>query len=109
MSTRGQSLFEYTAVVACVVAALLGVSVYAQRAIQGRMRSSADQIGQQYEPGSLTGNMTTTVTRDIYTQILREQTPTTTSNGVLGYGTFKTEQINQDITVRTGTETLGAF
>jgi hypothetical protein len=106
MNTKGQSLFEYTAVIACVVAALLGVSIYAQRAIQGRMRSSSDQIGEQYEPGSLSGNMTTTVTRNITSDI---STQPWTVNGQPGQATFRTETINQDDTVRTGTETLGTF
>ena len=45
-------LIEYVVVVAIVVAALIGVSVYLKRAISGRWRSVGDTFGhgRQYYP-----------------------------------------------------------
>lgn len=50
---RGQSAVEYAVVIAVVAAALLGMSVYAKRALSGKWRQVGDAFGygRQYEPG----------------------------------------------------------
>jgi len=50
---RGSLAIEYTVLIAIVVAALVGMQVYARRAICGRWRAAADTFGhgRQYEPG----------------------------------------------------------
>ncbi|MFC1631567.1 hypothetical protein ACFL2I_03330 [Candidatus Omnitrophota bacterium] len=103
----GQVTLEYTTVIACVVAALLTAGVYFQRAYQGRMRNTADQLGGQYEPGATTANMTTAVVRDIHTVISKDQEPDTLIDGRPGYGTWEWETTNTDETRRQGTETVG--
>lgn len=52
---RGQSAIEYACLTAIVAATLVGMSVYAKRAISGRWRSAADAFGagRQYEPEPL--------------------------------------------------------
>jgi len=55
---KAQSTLEYAVVIVCVVAALLAIQVYIKRGIQGRLRSSADSIGEQYAPGNTTSNTT---------------------------------------------------
>ena len=49
---RGQSTVEYAVLIAVVAAALLGVQFYAKRAVQGRVKASADQIGDQFVPAA---------------------------------------------------------
>jgi hypothetical protein len=45
---KGQSTLEYALIIAVVVAALLVVQIYMRRSVRGRLRSSSDQVGDQY-------------------------------------------------------------
>jgi len=56
---RGQSTLEYAILVVVVIMALIAIQAYLKRGIQGRMRESADQIGEQFAPGDTTYNFTT--------------------------------------------------
>ena len=47
---RGQSTLEYAILVVVVIMALVAIQAYLKRGIQGRMRDSADQIGDQFSP-----------------------------------------------------------
>jgi Flp pilus assembly pilin Flp len=58
---RGQSTLEYVILIGFVVAALIAMGVYMKRGIQGRLRESTDQVGQQYSAGNTTGSYTTDV------------------------------------------------
>lgn len=58
---RGQSTLEYVILIGFVVAALIAMGVYMKRGIQGRLRESTDQVGQQYSAGNTTGKYTTDV------------------------------------------------
>ena len=55
LNKRAQGSLEYTIIITIVVAAFLLMQVYYKRSIQGRWRSSADDIGDQYSPGVTTG------------------------------------------------------
>lgn len=61
---RAQSVFEYAMVVACLVAALIAMQIYIKRSIQGRLKSAADDTGEQYSAlhtrSSLTQSITST-------------------------------------------------
>ena len=80
---RAQSTLEYAVIIAVVVAALLTMQVYIKRGLQGRLRSVADEIGQQYDPGNTTGNMTFTLSGNVITEVEtteeEEETKTTTT------------------------------
>lgn len=56
---RAQGTLEYAMIIAVVVAALLAIQVYMKRGVQGKLRESTDQIGQQYSAGKMTSNYTT--------------------------------------------------
>jgi hypothetical protein len=45
---RGQSTLEYALLIAVVLSGLLAVEIYAKRAVEGRLKSGADQIGEQW-------------------------------------------------------------
>lgn len=47
---KGQSSFEYAALIFCVVLALLAMRAYMTRGLQGRLRLIADDLGSQYDP-----------------------------------------------------------
>ena len=58
-SKRGQSTLEYAVLIVVIIGALIAVQVYLKRGIQGRMRESSDQIGEQFSPGYTVSNRTT--------------------------------------------------
>lgn len=45
---KSQSTLEYAILIAVIAAVLLTIQVYFKRAAQGRIRSSADDIGEQF-------------------------------------------------------------
>jgi Flp pilus assembly pilin Flp len=57
---RGQSTLEYAVLVVVIIGALLTIQVYIKRGVQGRLKSAADDIGDQYSDGN-TNEIKTTV------------------------------------------------
>ncbi|MDD5044365.1 MAG: hypothetical protein PHU91_00755 [Candidatus Omnitrophica bacterium] len=51
LRSRGQSTLEYAALVACIVAAIIIMQRYFNRAAQGKIRGAADQVGEQFDYG----------------------------------------------------------
>lgn len=51
-SKNGQTTLEYAILVMIIIGALLTIQSYIKRGIQGRVKSSADDIGEQYDPGN---------------------------------------------------------
>ena len=49
---RGQSTLEYAVLIVVIIGALLTLQVYIKRGVQGRLRSAADDIGDQYSDGN---------------------------------------------------------
>ncbi len=60
VKTKGQTTLEVVILIGFVVAALIAMGVYMKRGIQGRLRDSTDQVGEQYSAGYTTGSYTTT-------------------------------------------------
>jgi hypothetical protein len=104
---NGQTVIEYTFVIVCLIAALLSVQHYVKRAFQGSLRSAADQMGDQYEPGKASDGFTTTLNKRTLTEV-RNNEPVSI-NGRDGYATITTETIMEDRTDRSGTERMGPF
>ncbi|MCM8779537.1 MAG: hypothetical protein NC914_00050 [Candidatus Omnitrophica bacterium] len=46
---RGQSTLEYAALLACIVAAIIIMQRYFNRAAQGKIKGAADQLGEQFD------------------------------------------------------------
>ncbi|MFH0940748.1 MAG: hypothetical protein V1840_02705 [Candidatus Omnitrophota bacterium] len=63
-SKRGQSTLEYAVLIVVIIAALIAMQVYLKRGIQGRMRESSDQIGEQFSPGYTVSNRVTRTMSD---------------------------------------------
>ena len=55
----GQSTLEYAILIAVIVGGLIGMQAYVKRGVQGRLRNSADDIGDQYSPGQVESSFTT--------------------------------------------------
>lgn len=110
---NAQSTLEYAIVVACVVAALLGMQFYLRRGIQGRLRAAGDEVGEQYTPLNVESKITTQTTSN--TTIKQELVPLKNGDkaivdqyGLPVYG-MKTEASIDETTGKTGKETLGEF
>lgn len=50
LKRNGQTVIEYALIVTIVAAALLSTQIYIKRAIQGRWKTSVDDLGDQYDP-----------------------------------------------------------
>ncbi len=103
---RAQSTLEYAVVIACIVGALLSMQVYIKRAISGKLRLAADDIGQQYDPRNTTtsaGGMTTSIDSNVTTKV--ETETSTTDDEVLE--TTTTVTINSEEEKVYGSETVG--
>ncbi len=48
---KGQSTLEYAILIIIIIAALLSLQTYVKRGVSGRLKSSADDIGDQYVDG----------------------------------------------------------
>ena len=49
---KGQSTLEYAILIIIIIGALLTIQVYIKRGMQGRLRSSSDDIGDQFSLGN---------------------------------------------------------
>ena len=104
-SRRGQSVFEISLLLVLIVAALIAVQVYLKRGIQGRLRSNADAIGEQYDP--------VRTTSDFVMNHVSNTTTTSTSEVEFSAGfnrlvTQVNSQTHYDNSVRNGYEIVGA-
>jgi cytoskeletal protein RodZ len=59
-SRRGQSTLEYAILIVIVIGALIAIQFYIKRGVQGRFKSSTDDIGDQFSPGNTDYNKVVT-------------------------------------------------
>jgi hypothetical protein len=57
LNRKGQSTLEYAIVVAIIVGGLLAMQFYVKRGWEGKLKSAADDMGEQFEPAKYTGNL----------------------------------------------------
>jgi len=56
---KGQTTLEVVILIGFVVAALIAMGVYMKRGVQGRLRESTDQVGEQYSALNVESEYTT--------------------------------------------------
>lgn len=107
---QGQTVLEYAAVLAMIVAALLSMQLYVKRGISGRLRGATDSIGPPYAPKETTSSSTLNTSSDTTTtlELLKKQRIESKTVDVMR----TTTTINQtgrpgDTVKRSGTETVG--
>ncbi|MFA5356895.1 MAG: hypothetical protein WC301_05795 [Candidatus Omnitrophota bacterium] len=91
---KGQSTLEYALIIAVVVAGLLLMQHYVKRGYSGRLRSAADDMGEQYDPTTYSSSIT--------------QTQSTSFKETVAQG-VTTKDYTKDTSARTGSETVGAW
>ena len=89
---RGQSTLEYAVLIVVIIGALLTLQVYIKRGVQGRLKSAADDIGDQYSDGNTNSIKTTLRNSDTQetssnagssTNMLSPEVTNTTENSVI--------------------------
>lgn len=55
----GQSALEFTLVLLVVIAAIVAMQIYMKRAVEGKLRSNTDSIGEQFEADNTAWTITT--------------------------------------------------
>jgi Flp pilus assembly pilin Flp len=87
MRRQAQSTLEFALLVVAVAAALIAMDIYLKRGIQGKLRQSADELGQQYAPGNTSSSITTEtsghVITNVYSDTVGNRTETTTITNIL--------------------------
>lgn len=80
--SRAQSTLEYTVIIAVVVGALLAMQIYMKRGVQGKLRESTDDIGEQFAAGQTSVTSRTDRTAGTTVQeVSNEATSTFTGSG----------------------------
>jgi len=92
---RGQSTLEYALLIAAIVAGLVMMQIYVKRGFGGKMKGSADDVGEQYDPVAFHSN---------YNTIYGTQRQDTVTNRV-----SRSELTEIDTTNRVGVETVDAW
>lgn len=101
---QGQSTLEYAILIAVVVAALLATQIYIKRGVQGKLRESTDQIGEQFDTGKtkVTSNRNRTATT--VQELSQGVTNTYTGQTVGGQTKGEAEKVTES-----GSEEVGAW
>ena len=99
---RGQSTLEYAVLIVVIIGALLTIQVYIKRGVQGRLKSAADDIGDQYSDGN-TNVIKTTVTNSSTQEMFNAGVSSTvlTGNGE------RTNTTENSVIVNTSSGVLG--
>ena len=92
---KGQSTLEYALIIAVIVAGLLLMQMYIKRGYAGRIKSSTDDMGEQFDPNAYNANFQVSQTSNTQ-QTIQNRVTNTTHN---------TPQTN----TKTGQETIGAW
>ena len=77
---RAQSTLEYAILISVIVGALLTMNVYIKRGIQGRFKTSADDIGDQF---SIPLNGLVTITQNAYQRTNEVQSGSTSTSKLI--------------------------
>ncbi len=81
---KGQASLEYAMFIIIVVAALISMQIYLKRGIQGRMRTSIEGVGEQYDPMATESDITQTLSGNTITTVVLQ-------NSILGKESIRTD------------------
>ena len=93
---KGLSTSEYALIIVTIVTALIVMQLYIKRAAQGKLRDSADQIGQQFDPSATISNHATS-TSGTTVQETEDGTTTTFNDGTDGRTAMQTTKSGHEI------------
>ncbi len=85
INKRGQTLLEYAVLLIIVMGALLAISNYFKRGLQGRWKSAVDDLGDQYDPRTAASSVEHILVSTTQTEIA------TAGNAETGFWTTRTD------------------
>jgi Flp pilus assembly pilin Flp len=92
---KGQSTLEYAVLIVIIIAALLAMNQYIKRGLQGRLKSSTDDIGDQFSPGNTNVHRVVTTASNTAEQF-----------GINGVGVQSTVMLNREVTITNETSNI---
>ncbi len=95
LKRKGQSILEYSIMLAVVIAVLLIMQSFVKRGYQGSLKSSADKMGEQFSAGNTTIQEKSTMDGD--QTIQTEVATTSTISGVLPAGLTSKAVADKDV------------
>lgn len=98
---KGQTTLEYIVLLIIVMGALLAISNYFKRGLQGRWKAAIDDMGDQYDPRTADSSIRHALTQNTNTIVI-------TMNDVGGYWTQRTDN-SLSTDQKTGSVTIGAY
>ncbi|MDO8675287.1 MAG: hypothetical protein Q7K71_04120 [Candidatus Omnitrophota bacterium] len=101
---RGQSTLEYAVLTVIIIGALLSIQFYIKRGVQGRLKSAADDIGDQYSVGN-TNVIKTTNTSSTSRETFGVDGQGVSATGLIGPETTNTSE--RSVIVNTEQEYMG--
>jgi hypothetical protein len=66
---RGQSILEYTVLIVIIIGVFVAMKDYIKRGIQGRWKTSVDDLGDQYDPRYINSNAMHTIVVNSTTEL----------------------------------------
>lgn len=103
---KGQSVLEYAVIIGTIVLALMVMQGYFKRSLQGKFKTIADDLGQQYNPQNTTSSMNVTFESDTTTETFT-RTNTDSETGEEYDEVITNTTINNETQTRQGSETVG--
>lgn len=98
---RGQSTLEYALLIAAVVAGLVMMQIYLKRGVGGRIKSGADDIGEQFDPAAFSSQhntVTSTARREtVANKVTRSQLTAPESTTRTGSETVRAWEANENL------------
>jgi len=91
---KAQSTLEYAILIGVIVAGLIAMQTYIKRGFQGKLKDSADSMGEQFSPTGYTYDYTTKTTSSSVEE---------TKNGVSKY------TLTNQTTDRNGSESVAGY
>ena len=98
---NAQITLEYVIIFIIVIGAVIAMSVYFKRAMQGRWRDALDNVGEQYDPRFAKSD----IRHDLFTQSV---TIIRAINADGGWYTSRTDEMISN-EIKTGTRSIGAY
>lgn|SRR3990167_11034795 len=101
MQKKGQITLEYIIIIIIVMGALLAISNYFKRGLQGRWKAALDDLGDQYDPRAANSSLRHTLVSSTNTSIF-------VINRDGGYWTMRTDE-SLSTERKQGTVSVGSY
>ncbi len=101
MQKKGQITLEYIIIIIIVMGALLAISNYFKRGLQGRWKAALDDLGDQYDPRAANSSLRYTLVSNTMTTIIA-------TNAMGGFWTQRTDDTTSTER-KQGTVSVGSY